>query len=143
MTEFSKRLQKLMDEYNMTPADVVQRSKQYDEDGKGISKVNMSQWLSGTYTPSTKKIAILSTLFNVNPNYLMGNTDEAKYDQDKLEKEAELCDLMQKCYGKEAYRIVQMYLMLNEDGRDAAFERIQELTQLPKFTVKGDNQKMA
>ena len=34
-----------MDEYNMTPADVVQRSKQYDEDGKGISKVNMSQWL--------------------------------------------------------------------------------------------------
>ena len=43
MTEFSKRLQKLMNEQNLTPADVVQRSKLYDEEGKGVSKVNMSQ----------------------------------------------------------------------------------------------------
>ena len=143
MTEFSKRLQKLMDEQNLTSADVVQRSKLYDEEGKGVSKVNMSQWLSGTYKPSTKKIAILSAMFNVNPNYLMCNTDEASYDRVKLEREAELCDLMQKCYGKEAYKIVRMYLSLNEDGRNAAFERIQELTQLEKFTVKKDTQKMA
>ena len=51
MTEFSKRLQKLMDEQGFSPTDVVQRSKLYDEEGKGVSKVNMSQWLSGTYTP--------------------------------------------------------------------------------------------
>ena len=36
-----------------------------------------------------------------------------------------------------------MYLSLNEDGRNAAFERIQELTQLEKFTIKRDTQKMA
>ena len=143
MTEFSRRLQKLMDENGFTPADVVQRSKQFDDEGKGVSKVNMSQWLSGTYTPSTKKIAILSAMFNVNPNYLMGNTDESSYDRAKLEKEAELCDLMQKCYGKEAYTIVRMYLSLNDDGKQAPFERLQELTQLEKFTVKRDVQKMA
>lgn len=50
---------------------------------------------------------------------------------------------MQKCYGKEAYTIVRMYLSLNDDGKQAAFERIQELTQLEKFTVKRDAQKMA
>ena len=144
MTDFAKRLQKLMDEKEYKIADVVTLSKRFDESGKGVSKVNMCQWLNGTYQPSMKKIAILSALFGVNPNYLIGNTDEQDYDREMLEKEVQLCDLMQVCYGKEAYKIVEMYISLNDDGKRAAFERIQELTQLEKFIKRGTGmQKMA
>jgi hypothetical protein len=70
----------------------------------------------------------------------MGYTDEPTYNLERLTQEAELCDLMKKCYGTDAYRIVKMYMMLNEYGKQAAFERVQELTQLDKF-VKGDAEK--
>jgi hypothetical protein len=131
---FGKRLQKLMDEHDLKAADVAQLSKKYDDTGKGLSKANLSQWLNGVYVPKSKGIYLLSKIFNVNPNYLMGNTDDPSYDHEELTQQVITCDLINKCFGKQAYELVKMYLSLNAAGKDAAFERVQELTQLEKYT---------
>ena len=134
MNDFVIRLQKLMDERHMKATDVAEASKKYDESGKGISKANISQWLNSVYEPKAWGINLLSKVLGCNPNYLMGITDEVEYDHEKLTQQAIICDMINKCYGKKAYEVVKMFLTLNHAGQEAAFERIQELTMLDKYT---------
>lgn len=140
--EFGKRLQKVMDSKGYKAAQVVELSKKYDESGKGISKPSLSQWLNGTYIPKQNGLYLLSKVLDVSPSFLMGKTDDPTYDLKKLNQEEELCDLMKKCYGKQAYQIVKMYLSLNEEGKEAAFLRIQELTELERYKVKRASMKI-
>lgn len=131
MNEFSRRLQHLMDDHLYQAIDVVTKSDGY------ITKSNISQWLKGLCEPSSKKIAVLSDIFNCNPNYLLGLTDDpSPVNMESLTNEAKLCDLMSKCYGRESYQIVKLYLTLNEDGRKAAYKRVEELTRLEEYTLK-------
>lgn len=137
ITEFGRRLQALMAEHgNMRAVDVVARSKQIDRTGKGISAATMSQWIHGVHEPASDAIAMLSIIFDVNPLYLMCKTDDPHYDPDAMAKQADTCDLIAQCFGKQAHDLVVMYLNLNDDGKAAAFERVQELTMLDKFTCK-------
>lgn len=132
MNDFSRRLQHMMDENLLQAVDIVTRSNGY------ITKSNVSQWLNNRCKPSSKKIAVLSDIFNCNPNYLLGLTDDpTPPNLEQLTNEAKLCDLMSKCYGRESYRIVKLYLTLNEEGRKAAFKRVEELTRLEEY-VKRD-----
>lgn len=133
MTDFSRRLQHMMDEHLLQAVDIVTKSDGY------ITKSNISQWLNDRCKPSSKKIAILSDIFGCNPNYLLGLTDDpTPPNLEQLTNEAKLCDLMSKCYGRESYRIVKLYLTLNEEGRKAAYKRIEELTRLEEYVVKRD-----
>lgn len=142
MKDFADRLQELMNEHDWKPVDVVERSKAFDS--TPITKTNMSQWLHRVHEPDADKIYTLSLIFGVNPNYFMGNTDVPEYDMNELAKKEKICDLMYKCYGKEAYELVKMYLSLNDEGKTEASKRITELTQLQQYTaVKRDSKKMA
>ena len=60
------------------------------------------------------------------------------YDK-QLEKEVEICDLINKCYGKEAYAVVKMYLDMNENGRKLAFDLISNLHSNPQNTEKRES----
>ncbi len=119
MNEFSKRLRTLMDERDYTAADVVRLSKRYDS--KGISKVNMSQWLSSTYTPNLANIYLLSKIFNVAPDYLMGEKGVSE---------------SQKPLSDDVFQMMDLYLRLNDAGKTTALERLEELTQLKKYAVQ-------
>lgn len=119
MNEFSKRLRTLMDQRDYTAADVVRLSKRYDS--KGISKVNMSQWLSSTYTPNLANIYLLSKIFNVAPDYLMGEKGVSE---------------SQKPLSDDVFQMMDLYLRLNDAGKTTALERLEELTQLKKYAVQ-------
>ncbi len=131
-----QRLQKLMEEHDLKATDLVQLSKKYDESGKGLSKANISQWIHGVYEPKAKGIYILSKIFNVNPNYLMGNTDDPCYDHETLTQEVITCDLINKCFGKQAYELVRMYLDMNGNGQKLAFDLISNLHSNPQNTER-------
>lgn len=48
-------------------------------DNTGISTGNISDWKSGRAKPSSEKLTILATYFNVSTDYLLGNdTSETK-----------------------------------------------------------------
>ena len=131
MNEFSKRLQHLMDEQGLQAVDIVTKSNGY------ITKSNVSQWLNNRCEPSAKKISMLSDIFGCNPNYLLGLTDDpTPPNLEKLANEAKICDLMSKCFGKDSYKIVELYLSLNQRGKTTAYKRVEELTRLDKYTKK-------
>ena len=108
-----------MDQYEYTAVDVVRLSKRYDN--KGISKPNMSQWLSGVYTPNSANIYLLSRIFNVTPDYLMG--------------EKGVSDL-QKPLSEDVFQMIDLYSRLNTAGKATALERLKELTQLKQYASK-------
>ncbi len=118
MNEFSKRLKRLMDERDLTAVDVVRLSKRYDS--KGISKPNMSQWLSGVYIPNSANIYLLSKIFNVTPDYFMGKKGVSD---------------SQKPLSDDVFRIIDLYSRLNEEGKSTALQRLEELTQLKQYIM--------
>ncbi len=118
MNEFSKRLRGLMEEHDVTATDVVRLSKRYDS--KGISKVNMSQWLSGSCIPNSANIYLLSRVFNVTPDYLMGKKGVSA---------------SQKPLSDDVFQMIDLFSKLNAEGKAAALQRLSELTQLKQYAL--------
>lgn len=77
----------------------------------------------------------LPKALSVNVAWLMGHDVPMEIDRQQLEQEVEICDLINKCYGKEAYAVVKMYLDMNENGRKLAFDLITNLHSNPQNTV--------
>lgn len=116
MNKFPNRLKNLMDERELTAADVVRLSQRYDS--KGISKANMSQWLSGIYVPNSANIYLLSRILNVTPDYLMGENGISD---------------SQKPLSDDIFCMINLYSKLNEKGKFTALQRLEELTQLKQY----------
>ena len=66
---------------------------------------------------------------------LRGSWGPMEIDRQQLEQEVEICDLINRCYGKKAYSVVKMYLEMNENGRKLAFDLIRNLHGNPQNTV--------
>ena len=97
----------------------------------GMNKAAINKWETGLVENIPRsKIQELARLFGCDACYIMAfDSDPTK------EKEKKICDLMYKCYGKDAYSMVQMYFKLNQTGKEKALERIQELTKISDYTV--------
>ena len=72
---------------------------------------------------SIKKMA---DYFGVLPSYLMG-FDEATENEVRIQKEVELLELFQDCYGKEALEVMTMFIKLDEKDRSAVTGVIKSL----------------
>lgn len=69
----SIRLQRIMNDCNLKQTDILNLAKPYCENyGVKLSKSDLSQFVSGTVIPGTKKLIILSMALNVSPAWLMG-----------------------------------------------------------------------
>ena len=94
-----------------------------------VNKAAVQKWEKGDVVNIKRcHIEQMSKMFNISPCELMCFEPLNHDEHDKI------CDLVYKCYGKKAYEVVKMFLTLNHAGQEAAFERIQELTMLDKYT---------
>ncbi len=66
-TLFTKRLTQAVKEKGLTFAELSRLS--------GVSKARISQYIHGIYMPNSHAIIALSSALNVNPDFLLGNTD--------------------------------------------------------------------
>ena len=96
-----------------------------------VNKAAVQKWETGT-VENIKRTHIeqMAKLFRITPCQLLSfeplNPDPTK---------EKICDLINKCYGKEAYAVVKMYLDMNENGRKLAFDLITNLHSNPQNTV--------
>lgn len=104
-----------------------------------VNKAAIQKWEKGT-VENIKRTHIeqMAKYFHISPCDLM--TFETEPINPEKEK---ICNLINKCYGKEAYDVVQMYLDMNEDGRKLASDLITNLHSNPANCQKGDSVKMA
>lgn len=69
----SERIKQAMAKYSLRQADVVKRCETYSEGfGVRISKSELSQYLSGKFEPTQRKLSVLAAALNVTEPWLMG-----------------------------------------------------------------------
>lgn len=128
---FKNRLNTAMNMRGMRQVDLAEKS--------GLPKAQISQYQNGKYEPMQEALYKLAKALSVNVAWLMGHDVPMEVDRQQLEKEVEICDLINKCYGKETYAVVKMYLDMNENGRNLAFDLISNLHSNPQNTEKRES----
>jgi hypothetical protein len=71
----------------------------------------------------------MSKLFHVRPCELMCFDQEQQISEDVIAIEQ-----VQKRFGKDAVRLLELFTKLNELGKEKALEDLDDLTNLPKYT---------
>lgn len=88
------------------------------------------------------KIKQIADALETTTDYIMG-WSEKKNDEPK--EKHDVTDLIKNQYGSDVYELVQLYLKLNEAGKNKIMEELRDTAALSKYTepVKRDAQKMA
>ena len=129
------RLKQLMNERGLKQVDILEACKPYCE------KYDLSQYISGKVQPGQDKLSILGLALNVNEVWLMGynvppGKDELHKIEQQLKHEAAACELFEKCYGKEAFQAVTLFLQLDTLDQGRAIGRMEEMLKADKYAIK-------
>lgn len=100
-------------------ADLVERT--------GISKGALSSYMSGRYIPKQNNIYLIAKALNVSESWLMGFNVPMERTNNILSSVSETAKPPQ---------IIAYYNSLNSIGQKEATKRVKELTYLPEYTLK-------
>lgn len=101
----------------------------------GVNRAAVQKWEKGT-VENIKRSTIkkLSQVFGVSPCDLMQWDEEANLQ--KVQHEVNACELFEKCYGKEAFKAVSMFLKLDAVDQGKVVERMEILLEAEKYSAK-------
>lgn len=124
---FRNRLITAMEARNMKAADLSRLT--------GLSKPRISQYVNGTYEAKQQALYALSKALNVSEAWLMGYDTEMEKNQDEkhLGEELELIEKLQSLYGKNAVKMLELFIQLNEQGQQKAIDNISDLTLIDQY----------
>ena len=128
---FQNRLKKALEIRQMKQSELAELT--------GFSKARISQWVNGKYLPMGDGLYMIADKLHVSESWLMGNDVPMEINKKILEQQVELCELFQKCYGKDAYEAVSMFLKLDDIDRIKVVERIQTLLEDEKYSIKKES----
>lgn len=131
---FQHRFIEAMERRGMRQVDVAAKS--------GLDKAQISQYKTGKYEPMQDALYKLAEALDVNVAWLMGHDVPMEVDRGQLEKKLQACELIERCYGSNAYELVELFVKLNDSGRVKLMERAKELLELG-YIQKGEGQEMA
>lgn len=100
----------------------------------GLGESTISQYETGKREPDIKTLLKISECFNVSVDYLLGNVSEPWFylDNDRIVREI---NSYEDEPDKEPIKKLLLYAFdqLNDDGQQKAVERVEELTEIPKY----------
>lgn len=101
----------------------------------GVNRAAVQKWEKGT-VENIKRSTIkkLSQVLGVSPCDLMQWDEEVNLQ--KVQHEIDACELFEKCYGKEAFKAVSMFLKLDAVDQGKVVERIEVLLEAEKYSAK-------
>lgn len=108
----------------------------------GVNRAAVNKWENGS-VENIKRSTIkkLSDVFGVSPCELM-KWDEETQPQRKEVQEVTPSDLIKEYYGSDAYKLIELFVQLNNTGKAKAIENLSDLVQLPKYTEKENGKKV-
>ena len=99
-----------------------------------VNRAAINKWETGQVENIKRSyIEQMSKLFDVRPSELMCFDFEHKLSEDVI-----TIEMVQKNFGADAVRLLEWFTRLNELGKEKALEDLDDLTNLPKYTVQGD-----
>lgn len=139
------RLKQIMNERGLKQVEILEACKPYCEKyGVKLAKNDLSQYISGKVQPGQDKLSILGLALNVNEVWLMGynvppGKDELQKIEQQLQSEAAACEMFEKCYGKEAFQAVSLFLQLDTLDQGRAIGTMEEMLKQDKYSVKKES----
>lgn len=136
------RLKQIMSERGLKQVDILEACKPYCERyGVQLKKNDLSQYVSGKVEPKQDKLSILGMALNVNEVWLMGyNVPAGRKELEKLEQqlqsEVAACELFEKCYGKEAFEAVKLFVQLDTLDQGKVIEKMELMLEDKKYSAK-------
>ena len=128
----SYRLKEIMKINNLKQVDILNKCEPICKSlGKRIGRNDLSQYVSGKVEPRQDKLTILARALNVNETWLMG------YDV-PMEINYKINDVSSK-----ENRLLLPFNKLNSKGQEKAIERVEELTQIPKYTIDNISEELS
>lgn len=100
----------------------------------GLAESTISQYETGKREPDHKTLLKISEHFHVSVDYLLGHVSEPWFylDNDRILREIN-------SYGNEPAQdpikqhLLDTFSQLNDEGQQKAVERVEELTEIPKY----------
>ena len=136
------RLKQIMSERGLKQVDILEACKPYCERyGVQLKKNDLSQYVSGKVEPKQDKLSILGMDLNVNEVWRMGyNVTEGRKELEKLEQqlqsEVAACELFEKCYGKEAFEAVKLFVQLDTLDQGKVIGKMELMLEDKKYSAK-------
>lgn len=136
------RLKQIMSERGLKQVDILEACKPYCERYRvQLKKNDLSQYVSGKVEPKQDKLSILGMALNVNEVWLMGyNVPAGRKELEKLEQqlqsEVAACELFEKCYGKEAFEAVKLFVQLDTLDQGKVIGKMELMLEDKKYSAK-------
>lgn len=136
------RLKQIMSERGLKQVDILEACKPYCERyGVQLKKNDLSQYVSGKVEPKQDKLSILGMALNVNEVWLMGyNVPAGRKELEKLEQqlqsEVAACELFEKCYEKEAFEAVKLFVQLDTLDQGKVIGKMELMLEDKKYSAK-------
>ena len=136
------RLKQIMSERGLKQVDILEACKPYCERyGVQLKKNDLSQYVSGKVEPKQDKLSILGMALNVNEVWLMGyNVPAGRKELEKLEQqlqsEVAACEIFEKCYGKEAFEAVKLFVQLDTLDQGKVIGKMELMLEDKKYSAK-------
>lgn len=103
----------------------------------GLAESTISQYETGKREPDHKTLVKISEFFHVSVDYLLGHVSEPWFylDTERILREINSYDEeMPQDANKQ--QLLQAFDQLNPEGQTKAVERVEELTEIPKYQKK-------
>ena len=97
------------------------------------SKTTISRIETGSNKLKLSKVKAIADALEISPTELIGIEKKPEHNQDQRQV---ICDLMEKCYGHEAYQMVVDFLKLDHDDKIKIHGRILGMLDTDKYNVK-------
>lgn len=136
------RLKQIMSERGLKQVDILEACKPYCERyGVQLKKNDLSQYVSGKVEPKQDKLSILGMALNVNEVWLMGYSvpagrKELEKLEQQLQSEVAACELFEKCYGKEAFEAVKLFVQLDTLDQGKVIGKMELMLEDEKYSIK-------
>lgn len=101
----------------------------------GVKKATINKYEQGEIQNIKRSnIKKLADLFGVSPTYLMCLEDNGQSGEEKrLSEEVHILEEIQRKYGKQAVKMLELLSSMNDLGQKKAVEQVELLTSVPQF----------
>ncbi|MGG7176231.1 helix-turn-helix domain-containing protein [Clostridium paraputrificum] len=138
MYDLGSLLKELREEKNVSMDKMIEDMKALY--GVSIAKSTISKWENNKADPSMEYARILIKYFNVSLDYLLGLSKYKNKEEELNEHNTKMIEFSNK-HNKNSYenKLLNSFNKLNDEGKNEAIKRVDELTELSKYKKEQDN----
>lgn len=128
--DIGNRLRQLRTQSGLTQKEVAYRI--------GINNKTLSGYENNVSTPDPETLQMLAKFYNSSTDYLISGEGTRNENKDNVTTDlnTQTLNYLKMYYGENAYKLIILFLKLNETGQSKILETITDYVEIPKYTVK-------